>query len=151
MKLKYYAPSRWANAIAYAFFRIAFGVLLIINGWDKWVALPDSSIDFPDPLGIGSEFSIYLAIFAELVCGPAIVLGLMTRVTGLPVAMTFIVAVFMVHVNDSFDVKQAAILYLFTSIYIIAKGSGRYSFDNLIWSAIPEKRNKKIRNTLPER
>ncbi len=128
MKLKYNIP------LTYPLFRIAFGILLMINGWSKWITLPYSSSDFPDPLGIGSTFSIYLAILSELICGLAILLGFKTRIVSLPVIVTFTVAVFLVHTNDPFDVKQVAILYLITSIYIMLKGSGNISIDKYIRS-----------------
>ena len=131
MKLKHNLQSQETHAIAYALLRVAIGMLLIINGWNKWQALPGYINDFPDPLGVGSELSLYLVIFAELICGLAIALGLMTRLASLPVTMTFIVAVFLVHGNDLFDVKQAPILYLIASIYFMVKGSGRFSLDSL--------------------
>lgn len=119
---------------AYALLRMAFGTLLIINGWNKWIALPDASIDFPDPLGIGPVFSIYLAIFAELIGGLAILVGFRARLASLPVIATFIVAVFLVHARDSFDEKQVAILYLVTALYILLAGSGRLSVDGYLQS-----------------
>ncbi len=143
MKLKLDLQSEQANTLAYAFFRTAFGVLLMINGWNKWVALPESADDFPDPLGIGSAVSIYLAIFCEFICGLAIALGLMTRLTSFPVAVTFTVAVFLVHGNDPFDVKQVAILYLIASIYMLVNGSGRFSLDGFIRSEMTDKQRSK--------
>lgn len=134
MKLEYHIQSDRVHTIAYTFFRVLSGLLLMINGWSKWLALPDASLDFPDPLGIGSTLSIYLAIFSELICGLALVLGLMTRIASIPIVITFVVAVFLVHGNDPFDVKQTAMLYLIASLYIIVKGSGRFSLDELIKS-----------------
>jgi len=50
----------------------------------------------------------------------------------------------MVQVKEPFRVSQTGILYLIVSMYIMVKGSGRFSLDHLIWSSIPEKGNKKI-------
>lgn len=128
--------------IAYAFLRIAVGILLFINGWNKWYTLPDSTIGFPDPLGVGANLSLYLVIFSELICGFAIMLGLFTRIASLPVIVTFFVAVFLIHKNDHFDVKQTALLYLIVSTYFIINGSGSYSLDKILSSSVRKNRVK---------
>lgn len=144
MKLKDSLQSSRTHAIAYALLRGSIGILLTINGCNTWQALHDGSIqDFPDPIGVGSEFSLYLVIFAELICGLAIALGLFTRLASLPVMMTFIVAVFLVHGNDPFDVKQPAILYLVASLYFIVKGSGIFSLDRSIAPYLAKKEQRK--------
>lgn len=144
MKFKENLQSSHTHAIAYVLLRVSIGILLTINGYNTWQALADSSIqDFPDPIGVGSEFSFYLVIFAELICGLAIALGLLTRLASLPVMMTFIVAVFLIHGNDPFDVKQPAILYLIASLYFIVKGSGLFSLDRYIELYLSKKEQHK--------
>lgn len=142
MAFKNSLQSSRAHAIGYALLRGTIGILLTINGWNTWKSLPDGTIhDFPDPIGVGSALSFYLVIFAELICGLAITLGLLTRLASVPVMMTFIVAVFLVHGNDPFDVKQPAILYLVASLYFIVKGSGLFSLDRSIALYLAKKRS----------
>ncbi|MGV3508281.1 MAG: DoxX family protein [Sphingobacteriaceae bacterium] len=121
------------NELAQALLRVAFGFLLIINGWAKAINFSSYSADFPDPLHLGETVSLFLVIFAELFCGLLILLGLLTRFFSIPVLITFVVAVLAVHQNDPFDAKQAALLYLCLSIYFIMTGSGRYSLDNKLF------------------
>ncbi len=46
-----------------------FGVLLMSHGLQKWAGFAQMADVFPDPLGVGSRFSLMLAIFGgELVC-----------------------------------------------------------------------------------
>ncbi len=143
MKFKASLQSSRTHAIAYALLRVSIGILLTINGCNTWQALPDGSFhDFPDPIGVGSALSFYLVIFSELICGLAIALGLLTRLASLPVMMTFIVAVFLVHGNDPFDVKQPAILYLLASLYFIVKGSGLFSLDRSIALYLAKKQRR---------
>mgnify|MGYP000733314331 CR=1 FL=1 len=48
--------------------RVIFGVLLMSHGLQKWAGFAQMADVFPDPLGVGSRFSLMLAIFGELVC-----------------------------------------------------------------------------------
>lgn len=48
--------------------RILFGGLLLSHGIQKWNNYAEMSAVFPDPLGVGSNVSLGLAIFGELAC-----------------------------------------------------------------------------------
>ena len=48
------------------------GMMLVAHGWGKLLAFSEKSGGFLDPLGIGSETSMAMAIFAEVVCALAI-------------------------------------------------------------------------------
>ncbi len=55
--------------------RIVFGILMMNHGIDKWANYQELSTVFPDPLGIGSPLSLGLAIFGELACSMAFIIG----------------------------------------------------------------------------
>ena len=59
--------------------RIIFGSLLLVHGLQKLMSYEYLATIFPDPLGVGSEFSLILAIFAEFLCSAAFILGIFYR------------------------------------------------------------------------
>jgi putative oxidoreductase len=87
--------------------RIAVGVMMIYgHGWGKLMAFSEKSSSFPDLLGIGGPANMALAIGAEVFAAALIVLGLFTRVVAIPLAITMIVAAFIVHADDPFAKKS---------------------------------------------
>ena len=84
-------------------------------------------------IGIGAKLSFNLVIFAELVCGFFILIGLLTRFSVIPVFITMIIAFFVAHANDGFDVKAIAFVYMLLCIVIFILGSGRYSADAVLF------------------
>jgi putative oxidoreductase len=87
---------------------------------------------FPDPFGVGSEVSLALAVFGELVCGTLIALGLFTRAAVLPFAFTMVVAMLSVHASDPWAKKELAFMYLLPAVTLFFTGPGRYSLDAVI-------------------
>ena len=104
--------------------RIVFGILMMNHGIDKWANYQELSTVFPDPLGIGSPLSLGLAIFGELACSMAFIIGFLYRLAMIPMIFTMCVAFFIVHGNDPFAVKELAFVYLvvFVLMYIIGTG-----------------------------
>ncbi len=49
------------------------------HGVQKWANYDVMSGSFPDPLGIGSQLSLVLAICGELVCSLAFIFGFLYR------------------------------------------------------------------------
>ena len=110
--------------------RLAFGGVMIYgHGWGKMMNYAERSAGFPDPLGVGSPASMALAVFAEVFCAAAIVLGLFTRLASIPLIVTMLVAVFIVHADDPFGRKELGIVYLAAYIAILWKGAGAWSVD----------------------
>ncbi|MCT4624457.1 MAG: DoxX family protein [Schleiferiaceae bacterium] len=113
--------------------RFVFGGLMILNhGIPKLDKLSQNPIKFPDPLGVGAEYSLYLTLFGELICPVLIVIGLFTRWVSIPAAITMAVAAFNVHLSDPLSVKEASLLFLTAFTIILLQGAGKYSLDNLI-------------------
>ncbi|KIA98252.1 MULTISPECIES: DoxX family protein [unclassified Flavobacterium] len=113
--------------------RLSIATLMIFHGLPKLnTLLAGGEIQFPDPLGVGSTFSLGLAVFAEVVCSFLIAIGLATRLASIPLIITMLVAVFVVHGADPIDVKEMAILYLLFYLLLFVTGSGKFSIDNFI-------------------
>lgn len=113
--------------------RLSIATLMIFHGLPKLnTLLAGGEIKFPDPLGIGNYFSLVLAVFAEIVCSVLIAIGLATRLASIPLVITMVVAVFVVHSADPIDVKEMAILYLLFYLLLFISGSGKFSIDYLV-------------------
>lgn len=113
-------------------FRIAIGALMLTHGWQKFSNFATLSTVFPDPIGWGSTMSLTMIVFAELVCSVLIILGLFTRFSSIPLIIGMLVAAFVVHGADTFQVKELAILYMFGYILLAFTGAGKFSFDNYL-------------------
>lgn len=110
---------------------MAFG-----HGWGKLMSWPTLSAKFPDPLGVGPSASLSLAIFAELFCSLAIMLGFATRLSVIPLIVTMLVAAFVIHGADPWQKKELAVLYLFPFLTLVFTGPGRFSLDALVVSRL---------------
>ena len=113
--------------------RITVGCFMIAHGLQKLDMLMEGGeIKFPDPMGVGSQISLGLTVFAELICSFLVLIGLATRLATIPLITTMIVIVFVIHGNDSFDHKELPSLYLAIYVLLLILGSGKYSIDSLI-------------------
>lgn len=111
--------------------RLIYGGLFIFHGYGK-LLLDENMVNNFDPIGIGSPLSYYLVVFAELVCGILITIGFWTRVWVVPPFIAMIVAYFVAHGKDGFEVKELAFIFLALSFVVFLLGSGRYSIDGAI-------------------
>lgn len=111
--------------------RVIFGLLLASHGWQKLAGFSAMAPQFPDPLGMGSELSLGMAVFGELVCSVAFIFGFLTRLTVIPMIFTMIVAFVMVH-GGSVAGGELAFLYLVVFVLLFLAGPGRYSADEFI-------------------
>lgn len=112
--------------------RIIFGLLLLTHGATKIVNFTALATQFPDPLGVGQSLSLSLAIFAEVLCSLAFIIGLLTRPACLVMAFNMLVALGAVHHFDILGVGELAFLYLVPFVIVLFTGAGKYSVDHLI-------------------
>lgn len=116
--------------------RVFVGVtMLASHGWGKMMKLITGDTGFADVFGIGETASLILAVFAEVLCSLFIALGLFTRATLIPLIITMLVAVFVIHGDDPFGKKEFGLLYLIPYITLLLTGPGKYSIDKLILKA----------------
>ena len=101
--------------------RVLFGVLLLSHGIAKVDDFAALSEVFPDPLGLGSRISLTLAI-----------VGAFYRLALIPMIFTMCVALFVVHGDDPFAVKELAAIYLSVFVLMYISGPGNYALDRLI-------------------
>ena len=102
--------------------------LVLLHGWTKLSTFKEMAGKFPDPLKIGHQNSLILALVGEVVCPILIALGLFTRFGALGSAINMAVAFFIVH-NHSFKVGELAYVYLAGFVVLFLAGPGKFSLD----------------------
>ena len=107
---------------------VVFALLLASHGLQKLEGFEQMSGGFPDPLGLGSALSLSLAIFGELVCSLALVVGVLSKLALLPMIFTMCVAFFMAH-GGSIAQGELAFVYLVVFVLLFFAGPGRFSVD----------------------
>lgn len=113
--------------------RVLIGSFMIVHGLQKAQLLfVQGEIQFADPIGIGMMLSLILTLFAEIICSGLILIGFGTRIAVIPLIITMIVAVFVVHADNGFAKQEMGLHYLLTYILLLVTGSGKYSIDHLI-------------------
>lgn len=105
--------------------------MLFAHGLPKLMGFSEKAAMFPDPIGLGSQVSLGLAIFAEVFCAAAVVLGLWTRFTVIPLLVTMAIAFFNIHALDPFAKKEKAFLYLIGFLILVATDTGKYGLDHI--------------------
>lgn len=120
--------------------RIIFGILLMTHGLQKWSNFQELSTAFPDPIGLGGPLSLGLAIFGELICSIAFIIGFVYRLAMIPMIATMLVAFFVIHASDAFAVKELAFIYLVVFILMYIAGPGRFSIDYIIGNELKRRR-----------
>ena len=109
--------------------RFAAGSFLMTHGFPKLMNYSERANSFSDPLGLGSEASLVLAILAEVFCSLLLILGVITRMALIPLIILMVVIPFIVHCDDPFGRKELPLFYLAAFLTIFLAGPGRYSVD----------------------
>jgi putative oxidoreductase len=115
--------------IALLLMRVGIAGFMLVHGIPKINMFNETPVQFMDFMGTGPEFSLALTIFAEVVCSVLLLVGLATRLAAIPLIITMLVAVLMVHGADPFDVKEMALHYLLVYVVLLLLGAGKYSLD----------------------
>jgi len=118
--------------------RVGLGVVFIAHGWQKFRTngLDGTAAGF-DQMGIPAPtLSAYFAAFVELVGGAALVLGVLTTVAGVLLAVNMAGAFLFVHMSNGVFVANGGwefvvVLGLF-ALTVAAIGAGRFSLDNAL-------------------
>ena len=107
-------------------------MMALSHGWGKLAGYAERSATFADPLGVGSATSLSLAIFAEVFCAIAVMLGLFTRLAVIPLIITMAVAGLVVHANDPWPKPEMALLYMTAFLTLLFTGPGKLSVDRML-------------------
>lgn len=131
----FFSPGTYSNNISLVLLilRAAVGIFMLTHGMGKLERLfGDDPIQFADPLGVGATASLAMAVFSEVLCSILLILGLGIRFATIPLLITMLVAIFIVHATDGFGRQELPGLYALIHLAIGTMGAGKYSIDYLI-------------------
>lgn len=147
-----------STSIGLLLLRVGICAYMISHGWGKAQMVLRGDFDnFGDPIGLGNHLSLILAAGAEFVCPLLVLVGLLTRLSALPVVFTMIIAAFVVHANDpwsmgtaaerfmsgqsqSWGSKEPALLFAIPFLALVFTGPGKLSIDALLWKRCTKSR-----------
>lgn len=115
--------------------RLWFGLMLFFNhGLLKLTHFSQMSRHMPDPLHIGSEATLILALLAEVVCALLVVIGLATRLAALYIAIELGIAFMLVHHLKLSGPGSGELAYLYIGAFLVLliAGPGRHSVDRSV-------------------
>ncbi len=113
-------------------FRLAMGGMMLTHGIPKLLNFSENMQSFRNPIGLGPEISYLGAVFGEVVCAVAIILGLYTRLASIGLGFVMFVAGFIVHADDPFSRQEKSLLFLTACILLFFTGPGKYSLDSKV-------------------
>jgi len=112
--------------------------LFLKHGWEKIFNFSQMAQHSPDPLHLGSTFSLIFAMSADGICTLLIIAGLATRWASLLAFVNILVAWVFVHhflfFGRGADHGELIVLYLAGLLTLLIAGPGRYSVDSLLKS-----------------
>ncbi len=113
--------------------RVSTGLIMLFShGWGKLINFSTIAPAFADPIGVGPNISLALAVFAEVFCSVAVIIGLKTRWAIVPLVITMIVAVGIVHGSDPWAKKELGMMFMVSFLTLFFTGAGKYSVDGIM-------------------
>ena len=111
--------------------RLFFGILFFSHGLDKMINFNELSYTYPSVLGFGSYMTLMVSIFCEFACSLFLIVGLLVRITVIPMIAAMAVAFFDIH-DGMFPAGELSLIYMILFVILYITGPGRYSVDYLI-------------------
>jgi putative oxidoreductase len=128
-----------ARSIGLLVLRIgAGGLLLYGHGWGKLMHFSERAATFANPIGLGPTTSFALVVFAEAACAALVMIGLLTRLSTIPLIIFFAVAGFIQHAADPWAKRELAFIYAVPFAALLFTGPGRFSIDAALRRPRPE-------------
>src|SRR5690606_24751698 len=97
--------------LALLILRLGASGLMLTHGIPKINMLFASPIQFADPIGVGQTLSLIFALIGEVIAPLLIIIGFKTRLVTIPAIITMMFIVFIVHANNSIDIKDITLLF----------------------------------------
>lgn len=96
---------------------------------DLVLLITHPTLIYPDPFVLGVEVAWGLTVFCELVCPLLVMLGIATRLTALPPALSVLIAGLLVPKTPTWAQQELALLYALPFLVLVVTGAGGYTFD----------------------
>ena len=110
--------------------RVGIGVSLFIDhGWEKITNHAGMVPRYPDPVGLGREFSLYVATISDALGSVLLILGFLTRPMSLYFSVNVAVAFLLVFHARIHPPGETAWVYFWWGVLLLFAGPGRYSLD----------------------
>jgi putative oxidoreductase len=123
--------------IGYALFRVFIGSMFIMHGYDKVFGGLAGFTQSIGHMGVPMLASLApIAAYAEFAGGILLIFGLFTRIAAFLICCNMVVAFFIALASVPFQKKELALVYLVACFMFIVKGSGKYSLDYLMLTAL---------------
>jgi putative oxidoreductase len=118
------------NNAAILAFRILLAIELFrVHGMKKFRVENGQKEHVPNPLHLPEKLNGLVATFSDTVIPFFIILGLGTRLAVLPTIGVTAIGYFVVHKNDSLEVRDVPYMYTLSLLLLLALGAGTYSMD----------------------
>lgn len=125
------------NNVALLAFRVLLAVELFrVHGMKKFRVENGQKEHVPNPLHLPEKLNGLVATFSDTVVPFLIILGMGTRLAVLPTIGVTAIGYFVVHKNDSLEVRDVPYMYTLSLLFLLALGAGTYSVDHYIMSLI---------------
>ncbi len=131
----FFIPSSLGTDLGLLVLRLSLGLsMLFLHGLGKLQNFAAAKESFPDPIGLGSQTSLILVIFAEVFCAAMLALGLLTRFAAIVNAFVMAVAFFIVKKAALTGDNNGELPFLFGLgfLAIFLAGPGKISLDRLL-------------------
>lgn len=117
-----------ATDAALLFLRITGSLLLFfVHGLPKLVHFSHELTVIEDPLHLGAPLTLSFALFAEVICPVLIALGVLTRLSTVPIIILLLVSLVFVHPTWTLEEGQFGWLLLIVFTTLLIAGPGRYA------------------------
>src|SRR5574343_134352 len=107
-------------------------LLLMVHGLPKLQHYAGELAQIDDPLHLGRQLTLWLALLAEVLCPLAIALGVYPRLACVPVLVLLLVSMLAVHPDWTLAEGQFGWLLLVIFASIGVAGGGRYQLTGLL-------------------
>jgi len=106
--------------------RLLYGIIDNMTSWDRMIEFSAflQSQGFPLP-----TLSAVVSVYAQFTCGLFIIVGFKIRLASFIMIINFLVAIIMVHSNDSIEGMTPPLAMLFGSATLLFTGAGKISLD----------------------
>jgi len=125
------------NNGAILIFRVLLAVELFrVHGMKKFRVENGQKEHVPNPLHLPEKLNGLVATFSDTIVPFLIILGIGTRLAVLPTIGVTAIGYFVVHKNDSPEVRDVPYMYTLSLLLLLALGAGTYSLDYYLLNLI---------------
>lgn len=122
------------NELGLLLLRLSIGGLMMLHGAHKMIFGFTEIRAMLIQKGL-PEFLWIGVLITELLCPVLLILGVLSRISGLGVALVMVIAIYMAHAEEAFSLSEHGglaielnLLYFFGGLVVFFTGPGKYAF-----------------------